>query len=138
MAGDRAVLTAGFSLDPFSPLAFYDDAARKAPRARLEVALPLIAFESRSEALRSLLFMENERRHLRRAPKSAPAGSVDSTRKASQGLPIDLDALTLGRNRTEIKEAELLKDILRGEEKEIRERRKKIRDELKDIEELLE
>jgi hypothetical protein len=137
MAGDRFTFVAECSLDPVAPFAFYRDAARKPPRMRLELSLPLYARENQAEALRALLFMERRRRALRLAAARKPAGRVDTSRAASDSLPVDLDALSLGRSQN-LKETELLKDILGDKEKEIRERRRKIRSELKEIEELLE
>jgi len=138
MAGDRFTFTAEASLDPLSPWAFYRDEARKPPQLRAGVSLPLLFQETQAQATRSLLFTEDQRRRLRlAAARKGNASPSEDTARAGGNLPVDLDALSLGRNLKDGKEADLLNDILGDKDKEILERRQKIRAELKDIEDLL-
>lgn len=135
---DRITVSGELSLDPIHPIRFYDKEVSKPPRLQVEVSAPLFYTESQAEAIRSLIFNERERQRLRRLAVRKPgtkAAARDSA-GSSAASQLKLDELSLeGRGAAESK------DLFQGvfeEEEDVGEKRKQIRSQLKQIEELLE
>ncbi len=131
--GERFSMAGELSFDPYRPMSFYRSEFSKPPRISLDFTVPLLHKESRTEALRALIFHEHLRKSMR--SQGSVAGKADASRdnpetgeeweKLMQDSAVDVE----NRNAFE---------GLFGNEEEMRERRRKIRDELKEIEELLE
>lgn len=135
--GDRFTFTADLSLDPIHPISFYSQEVRKPPRIQVGIQAPLVYNETRAEAIRALIFNEEQRKRIRRlaARNPAPKGTQKDSTVGPAGLK--LDELTLeDRKRTRSKD--ILQGVLDDSENEVTEKRKQIRTELKQIEELLE
>ena len=135
---DRITISGELSLDPVHPIRFYDKEVGKPPRLRVEVSAPLFYTETHSEAIRALIFNEQERQRLRqlaaRNPAAKPAAK-DTTGTA--GAQLKLDELSLeGRKAADSKD--LFKGVLEETDEDVSEKRKQIRSQLKQIEELLE
>ncbi len=130
--GDRFSLAAEASFDPYRPLSFYRNEFSKPPRILFEVTVPFLHKESRTEAMRALLFHEHMRRNLRE--RSAAAASADSSEVPGREEP--WERLMKGAD-TDAESKSAFKELF-GNEEELKEKRRKIRTELKDIEELLE
>lgn len=134
---DRVSVAAEISLDPVNPIRFYDKEAGKPPRIQAEVSAPLFYTETRTEAIRALIFNEQDRRRLRRLAERNPRPKVaagDSAKAGAAGL--ELDALTL-EGRKVPSSGDLFKGVFE-EEDDLAEKRRQIRSQLKQIEELLE
>lgn len=135
---DRISVAGELSLDPINPIRFYDREVAKPPRFRVEVSAPLFYTETRTEAIRALIFNEQERQRLRqlaaRNPATKPAAKDTTATGAAQ---LRLDELSLeGRKAAESKD--LFKGVFDEGDEDVSEKRKQIRSQLKQIEELLE
>jgi hypothetical protein len=135
---DRISVSAEISLDPINPIRFYDKQAGKPPRIQVEFSAPLFYTETRAEAIRALIFNEEERKRLRRLAAKNPrakAAPGDSAKAGTAGLR--LDALTLEGRKAQAT-GDLFKGVFEEEEEDLSEKRRQIRSQLKQIEELLE
>lgn len=136
---DRITLAGEVSLDPVHPIRFYDKEVNKPPRLQVEVSAPLFYTETRAEAIRSLIFNERERQRLRRLAARSPVGQPSARDSAVTGAAtrLKLDELSLdGRKATDSND--LFRGVFEEEEENAAEKRKQIRSQLKQIEELLE
>lgn len=136
--GDRFAFTADLSFDPSDPLSFYHHEARKPPKIEFTIEAPLVFTETRAEAIRALIFNDERRKRIRRSPAAVPSAAragKDSATADEEGLRTEALGLEGGK-------AGSGKDILRGalddSESDVTEKRKRIRSELRQIEELLE
>lgn len=137
--GDRYTVTADVSLDPIRPLSFYDREVVKPPKLHLEVTAPIVYNETRAEAIRALIFNEEQRRKFRTMTTRNPAVTQggpkgDSTLVGGQNLK--LDELSL-EERKAVKDKDLFKGVFDDSQDSTAEKRKQIRSQLKQIEELL-
>jgi hypothetical protein len=138
---DRITMAGELSLDPFHPIRFYDKEVGKPPRLQVEVSAPLFYTETQAEAIRSLIFNERERQRLRRlaarSPGSKPPARDSAGARAAGQLRLD-DLSLEGRKAADSKD--LFKGVFEeeGGEEDVGEKRKQIRSQLKQIEELLE
>lgn len=135
---DRITVSGELSLDPIHPIRFYDKEVSKPPRLQVEVSAPLFYTETRAEAIRALIFNDRERQRLRklavRSPGAKAAAKDTSVSAASQ---LRLDELSLeGRKAADSKD--LFKGVFEESGEDVTEKRKQIRSQLKQIEELLE
>jgi hypothetical protein len=143
--GDRYTVTADLSLDPFHPLSFYDREIVKPPKVHLEVTAPIIYGETRAEAIRALIFNEQQRRKFRQLSSRGGSGAKGDGQAQAEGGKSDssgvaglkLDDLSL-EERKAVKDKDLFKGVFEDQEEETVEKRKQIRSQLKQIEELLE
>lgn len=137
---DRLTLSGEISLDPVHPVRFYDKEVSKPPRLQLEVAAPLVYTETRAEAIRALIFNDRERQRLRTlAARDTGAKAKAAARDSAAGPAsrLRLDELSLeGRKAADSKD--LFEGVFEETDAEVAERRKQIRSQLKQIEELLE
>lgn len=135
---DRVTISGEVSLDPIHPIRFYDKEVSKPPRLQVEVSAPLFYTETRSEAIRALIFNERERQRIRQAVARNQGPRVtakDTSAKAASQLRLDELSLE-GRKTTDSKD--LFKGVFEEGEENSTEKRKQIRSQLKQIEELLE
>jgi hypothetical protein len=137
MIRDRLSLTAELSFDPIHPFSFYDQEVRKPPRLQVGFEAPLVYNETRAEAIRALIFNDEQRKRLRQMAARNPAPKA--AKKDSTGAPtvLKLDELSL-EDRKNAGSKDILQGVLDDEDTEVTEKRKQIRGELKQIEELLE
>ena len=136
MLGDRITFTAEASMDPIHPISFYSQEASKPPRISVGFQAPLVYNETRTEAIRALIFNEEARKRIRMAAAKnpAPKAQKDST-AGPRGL--ELDAISLEDRKAASGNKDILKGVLDDAEAEAIEKRKQIRGELKQIEDLL-
>jgi hypothetical protein len=135
---DRISVSGEISLDPANPIRFYDKEISKPPRIQAEFSAPLFYTETRAEAIRALIFNEQERKRLRRLAARSPrakAAAGDSAKAGTAGLR--LDALTL-EGRKAATSGDLFEGVFEEEGEDLSEKRRQIRSQLKQIEELLE
>lgn len=135
---DRITAIGELSLDPVNPIRFYDREVSKPPRLQMEVSAPLMYTETRAEAIRALIFNDRERQRLRQLAARSPgvkAAARDTGSTAASQLRLDELSLE-GRKTTESKD--LFKGVFEEGEEGVTEKRKQIRSQLKQIEELLE
>jgi hypothetical protein len=135
---DRLTLSGELSLDPIHPIRFYDKEVSKPPRLQVEVSAPLFYTETRAEAIRALIFNERERQRIRQlAAKGAGPRVAARDTSAKAASQLKLDELSLeGRKAADSKD--LFKGVFEEQEEDATEKRKQIRSQLKQIEELLE
>lgn len=134
---DRVTVAGELSLDPIDPIRFYDKEVSKPPRLHVEVSVPIVYTETRGEAIRSLIFNEQERKRLRRLAARNPSVKAAGRDSASVPGQLRLDELSL-ENRKTTDTKDLLKGVFEEPEDDVPEKRKQIRSQLKQIEELLE
>ena len=137
MLGDRISFTAEASLDPIHPISFYSQEASKPPRISVGFQAPLVYNETRAEAIRALIFNEEQRKQMRLAAARNPAPK--SAQKDSSAGPsgLKLDEISLEERKAATQSKDMLKGVLDDAEGEAVEKRKQIRGELKQIEDLL-
>jgi len=136
---DRITVTGEISLDPIHPIRFYDKEVNKPPRFQAEISAPLFYTETQAEAIRSLIFNERDRQRQRKLAARTPGGRPAARDSAGSGAAtrLKLDELSLeGGKAAESKD--LFKGVFEEEEQGVAEKRKQIRSQLKQIEELLE
>lgn len=134
---DRLSLSGELSLDPVHPIRFYDREVSKPPRLQLEVSAPLFYAETRTEAIRALIFNERERQRLRMLAARKPGPKAAARDSSAAGNRLRLDELSLeGRKAADSKD--LFEGVFEETDEDVAERRKQIRSQLKQIEELLE
>ncbi|MDB5106264.1 MAG: hypothetical protein JWP91_3953 [Fibrobacteres bacterium] len=134
--GERFTFTADVSLDPVNPLSFYSKEVSKPPKIQVGIEAPLVYNETRAEAIRALIFNEEQRKRIRALAARNPAPK--STQKDSSAGPagLKLDEISLEDQKSS-KGKDVLKGVLDDTEGEVTEKRKLIRSELKQIEDLL-
>lgn len=137
MVGDRFTFTADVSFDPTHPISFYSQEVRKPPKVEFRMEAPLVYNETHAEAMRALIFNEEQRKHIRQLAAKNPAPK--QALKDSSGGPagLKLDEISL-EDRKGSHSNDILKGVLDDSEGDVTEKRKQIRGELKQIEELLE
>jgi hypothetical protein len=140
--GDRFWGNAEISFDPIRPLAFYSDATHSPPRFFVGFDIPVVFQETRAEAVRALIYNEELRRQARRKDMLSPNQAIknaaqDSTQKSQPSLVgIKLDQLELKNHRGDSASADL-KALFENSEDVTAEKRKRVRQELQHIEDLL-
>ncbi|MEO7425068.1 MAG: hypothetical protein ABI036_07765 [Fibrobacteria bacterium] len=136
MMGNRFTLTADLSFDPIHPISFYSQEVRKPPKVEIRVEAPLVYSETHAETMRALIFNEEMRKRVRLLAAKNPAPKT--VRKDSSNTPagLKLDEISL-EDRRGSPGNDILKGVLDDSEGEVTEKRKAIRGELKQIEELL-
>lgn len=135
--GDRFTFTADFTMDPIHPISFYSDETHKPPKIQIGIESPLVWNETRAEAIRALIFDEERRKRYRElAAKNPPKPEkTDSTSVgAAAGLKVDEVSL---EDRKAAQSKDVFKGVFDESEGEVAEKRKQIRSELKQIEDLL-
>lgn len=138
MMGNRVSFTAEASLDPAHPISFYDREASKPPRFSVAFSAPLVYNETRAEAIRALIFNEEARKRLRLAAARNPSPKAAKRDSARGPAGLRLDEIGLDERRAHPESADILKGVLDEGESETLEKRKRIRGELKQLEDLLE
>ncbi|MDB5048624.1 MAG: hypothetical protein JWO30_1695 [Fibrobacteres bacterium] len=134
--GERFTFTADLGFDPIHPVSFYSQEVRKPPKIEIGIEAPLVYNETRAEAIRALIFNEEQRKRIRQLAARNPAPK--SAQKDSSGpTGLKLDEISL-EERKNPHSKDILKGVLDDTEGEVTEKRKQIRGELKQIEELLE
>jgi len=137
MVGNRLAFTADASFDPLHPVSFYDRAASKPPRIAIGFQAPLVYNETRAEAIRALIFNDEARKRLRLAAAKHPAPKAAAKDSAAGPAGLQLDAISLEERKAATQSQDILKGVLDDEEGQSVEKRKQIRGELKQIEDLL-
>jgi len=137
MLGNRISFTAEASLDPLHPISFYDRAASKPPRVAVGLQAPLVYNETRAEAVRSLIFNDEERKRLRLAAARNPAPKAAARDSAAGPGGLRLDEIGLEERKAATESKDVLKGVLDDDQEKAVEKRKQIRGELKQIEDLL-
>jgi hypothetical protein len=134
--GERFTFTADLSLDPINPISFYSKEVSKPPKIQVGFEAPLVYNETRSEAIRALIFNEEQRKKIRAlaAKNPAPKRAQKDSSAGPAGLKLDEISLEDGKSA---KGKDVLKGVLDDTEGEVTEKRKLIRTELKQIEDLL-
>lgn len=135
----RLTFTADFSLDPIHPVSFYDRETGKPPRLQFGFEAPLVFNETRTEAMRALIFNEEQRKKFR--VKMAKNVALKKEQPDSAAT-VSAAVLKVEEISLEERKATQSKDVFKGvfdeSEVEVMEKRKQIRNELKQIEDLLE
>lgn len=139
--GDRFWGNAEISFDPLQPLEFYSDATHYPPKVFVGIEIPVLYQESRAEALRALVYNEELRKTARQNAQAGQAARPDSSEGFSQtGTPVlpplGLDQLDL-RSHGGDSASTALKTLFEDQEDVSVQKRKRIRQELQHIEELL-
>jgi hypothetical protein len=134
--GDRITFSADVSLDPVNPISFYSKVASKPPKIQVGFTAPLVYNETRAEAIRALIFNEEQRKRLRMQAARNPAPKPTAKDSANGPAGLQLDAISLEDGKA-AKGKDVLKGVLDDSESEVTEKRKLIRSELKQIEDLL-
>jgi hypothetical protein len=137
MLGNRISFSAEASLDPFHPISFYDRAASKPPRVAISFQSPLVYNETRAEAIRALIFNDEERKRLRQAAARNPAPKAAARDSAAGPGGLRLDEISLEERKAATPSKDDLKGVLDDDPNQAVEKRKQIRGELKQIEDLL-
>lgn len=136
--GDRIVVTADIGFDPSSPLSFYNHEARKPPKVEIAMEAPLVFTETRAEAIRALIFNDERRKRIRSRPSAIPvAGKPGADSAAADPAGVKLDEVGLDVGKTGSGQ-DILRGVLDDPEGDVTGKRKRIREELRQIEELLE
>ncbi len=136
MMGNHFTFTADLNWDPFHPLSFYDQETRKPPKIEIAVTAPLVYNETRAEAIRALIYNDQLRKKYREMAAKNPVKADRDSLAAGDSAVLKLDDISLEeRKATESKD--VFKGVFDQKETEMSEKRKQIRSELKQIEELL-
>ena len=149
--GDRFTFTADFSMDPIHPISFYNDETGKPPKLQVGIEAPLLWTETRTEAIRALIFNEEQRKHYREMAlkndatnKNGANGSMGSvgkngkmdSAKAVNAAVLKVDEISL-EDRKATQSKDVFKEVFDEGEGDVAEKRKAIRSELKQIEDLI-
>jgi len=137
MLGNRISFTAEASLDPVHPISFYDRAANKPPRIAIGFQSPLVYNETRAEAIRALIFNDEERKRLRLAAAKNPGPKATAKDSAAGPAGLKLDEISLEERKSVTPSKDDMKGVLDDDQDKAVEKRKQIRGELKQIEDLL-
>jgi hypothetical protein len=135
--GERFTFTADLSFDPIHPVSFYSQEVRKPPKIQIGIEAPLVYNETRAEAIRALIFTEEQRKRLRMLAARNPAPKQAKADSASGPSGLKLDEISL-EERKASNGKDIMQGVLDDSESEVTEKRKLIRSELKQIEDLLE
>jgi hypothetical protein len=137
--GDRFTFTADVSLDPLNPISFYSKEVSKPPKIQVGITAPLIYNETRAEAIRALIFNEEQRKKMRAlaARNPAPKKAQGDSANGPSGLKLDEISLEDGKAAKAGQGKDAVQGVLDDTEAEVTEKRKQIRGELKQIEDLL-
>lgn len=135
---------AEISFDPIAPTAFYSDATHNPPRIYFGMEMPVMFRETRAEALRALIYTEEMRRiaRIKATQMQTAQGGADTTQAVAgergvAGLgQVRLDDLELKERGNDSASASL-KELFEDQDAASAEKRKRVRQELKQIEELL-
>jgi hypothetical protein len=130
------------SLDPFDPIAFYSDATHNPPKVFFGIEMPVFFQETGAEALRALIYTEEMRKVARR--KAALESKTDKTQTGKASV----SATSTGISDVKLEDLELksygndsataaLKSLFQDQEQVGTEKRKRVRQELQHIEDLL-
>jgi len=134
--GDRFTFTADLSFDPANPISFYSQEVSKPPKIQVGLEAPLVYNETRTEAIRALIFNEEQRKKIRAMAARNPAPKKTQQDSANGPSGLKLDEISLEDGKTG-KGKDVLKGVLDETEGEVTEKRKAVRTELKQIEDLL-
>ncbi|MBW8890139.1 MAG: hypothetical protein JF616_20485 [Fibrobacteres bacterium] len=137
MLGNRISFTAEASLDPLHPISFYDRAASKPPRIAIGFQSPLVYNETRAEAIRALIFNDEERKRLRLAAAKNPGPRATAKDSAAGPAGLKLDEISLEERKAVTPSKDDMQGVLDDDQDKAVEKRKQIRGELKQIEDLL-
>jgi hypothetical protein len=137
MVGNRLTFTAEASLDPIHPISFYSREAARPPRISVGFQAPLVYNETGAEAIRALIFNDEERKRIRLAAARNPAPKAGAKDSASGPAGLRLDEISLEEHKAATQSKDILKGVLDNDENQALEKRKQIRGELKQIEDLL-
>jgi hypothetical protein len=137
MMGNRFTLTADLGFDPIHPISFYGQEVRKPPKLQFSITAPLVYTETHAEAIRALIFNEEQRKRMRMLAARNPAPKTAQKDSSAGPAGLKLDEISL-EDRRGSHSKDILKGVLDDTEGEVTEKRKQIRGELKQIEELLE
>ncbi|MDQ3000189.1 MAG: hypothetical protein M3Y08_02835 [Fibrobacterota bacterium] len=135
--GDRFTFTADVSFDPIHPFSFYSQEVRKPPKIQVGFEAPLIYNETRAEAIRALIFTEEQRKRLRMLAARNPVPRQAKADSSAGPSGLKLDEISL-EERKASNGKDIMQGVLDDSENEVMEKRKLIRSELKQIEDLLE
>ena len=136
--GDRLLFTADVSMDPVHPISFYTQETRKPPKIQIGFEAPLIFNETRSEAIRALIFNEEQRKQYREMVAKNPVQKKDQVDSTAAGTSAGLKVDEIGlEDRKATQSKDVFKGVFDQTETENAEKRKQIRTELKQIEDLL-
>lgn len=137
MLGDRLAFTAEASMDPIHPIEFYSQAASKPPRISIGFSAPLVYNETRAEAIRALIFNEEARKRIRMAAAKNPAPKAAKRDSTAGPRGLSLDEISLEERKASNGNKDILKGVLDDDAEAAIEKRRQIRGELKQIEDLL-
>jgi hypothetical protein len=130
------------SFDPTAPLAFYSDATHNPPKIFFGIELPVFFQETGAEAVRALIYTEEIRKTARRKANQAPKPSVavaggNAASTSPTGVAdVKLEDLEL-KSRGDDSATAALKSLFQDQEEVGAEKRKRVRQELQNIEGLL-
>ena len=135
---DRLTFTVDYTMDPIHPISFYNTETGKPPKLQVGVEAPLVFTETRSEAIRALIFNEEQRKKFREmAAKNPPKADQSDTSAAAVAAGLKVDEISL-EERKVTQSKDVFNGVFDEAEGEVAEKRKLIRSELKQIEDLLE
>lgn len=134
--GERITFTADLSFDPVNPISFYSKEISKPPKIQIGFEAPLVYNETRAEAIRALIFNDEQRKRLRALAARNPVPKQGGKDSASGPSGLKLDEISLEDGKA-AKGNDVLKGVLDDSDIEVTEKRKQIRTELKQIEDLL-
>jgi hypothetical protein len=137
MVGNRLTFTAEASLDPIHPVSFYSREAARPPRLSVGFQAPLVYNETRAEAIRALIFNDEERKRIRLAAAKNPAPKPAAKDSSAGPAGLQLDEISLEERKAATQSQDILKGVLDNDENQALEKRKQIRGELKQIEDML-
>jgi hypothetical protein len=137
MVGNRLSFTAEASFDPAHPVSFYSREAARPPRLSVGFQAPLVYNETRAEAIRALIFNDEERKRIRLAAARNPAPKASPKDSAAGPAGLRLDEISLEERKAGTQSKDILQGVLDDDEAKAVEKRKQIRGELKQIEDLL-
>jgi hypothetical protein len=137
--GNRITFTADFILDPIHPISFYNRETGKPPKLQIGFEAPLVFNETRAEAIRALIFNEEQRKRYREMLAKNPKPKVDQTDSTAAGAAAGLKVEEISlEERSATQSKDVFKGVFDESETAVAEKRKQIRSELKQIEDLLE
>lgn len=139
--GERLWGCAEVSFDPVQPLAFYSDPTHSPPKFFVGVELPVMFQETQAEALRALIYTEEMRKAARRkaalSPNTANKSVADSSVGKAHGVTdFKLDQFELKSHKVDTASA-ALRSLFEDQDSVAADKRKNVRRELQQIEEIL-
>lgn len=124
-------------MDPIHPISFYSHEAARPPRVSVGFQAPLVYNETRAEAIRALIFNDEERKRIRLAAAKNPAPKAVAKDSSAGPGGLQLDEISLEERKAATQSKDILQGVLDDDEAKAVEKRKQIRGELKQIEDLL-